>query len=629
NSISNLLKFSKKKYYTNFFSHNINSIKNTWKGIKELINVKRNKNSSITSILINNKCETDPKSMSNHFNNFFTTIASKLSNGIPISKFNYKEYLTNPISNSFYMQPITKEETLNYINSTIIEGRSVGPNSLPTKLFKLVSGTLCKPLSIILNNSFCNGTFPDAFKLAQIIPIHKNGSTIDCTNYRPISLLSNVSKIFEKVMHNKLFNFLNQNQCLYKHQFGFRKRYSTAHALIKITESIRVALDSGNFACGVFVDFQKAFDTVDHEILLSKLNYYGVRGISLQWFKSYLSDRQQFVTLNGISSDIKKVSIGIPQGSILGPLLFIIYINDLNLSIKHSKTYHFADDTNLQLITNSLKKLNKYINQDMASLVQWLRANKISLNTKKTEIIVFKTRKTNFLKKNKKNIPKYLNFRISGQKLSLSSNITYLGVVLDEKLSFKTHISDLTLKLSRSIGMLAKVRHYVNFETLLSIYHSIFGSHLRYACQVWGQSKTVCLSRIVSLQNRAVRIIHFCPRYFSTDILYLTSKILRFYDLIQFLNCSFVWDQQHGVLSTIFHNYFNNRTACGHNLRSVTYNNLTIPLKQTSKHGINSITYQCILSWNSLPNTLKSGPNLRFKNLFLKSLHHFYLNSYA
>ena len=136
-----------------------------------------------------------------------------------------------------------------------------------------------------------------------------------------------------------------------------------------------------------------------------------------------------------------------------------------------------------------------------------------------------------------------------------------------------------------------KVRHYINFETLQSIYHSIFGSHLRYVCQVWGQPKTFCLSKIVSLQNREIRITHFCPRYFS-DILYLTSKILRFYDLIQFLNCSFVWDQQHGLLPTIFHNFFNNRTTCGHNLRSVTYNNLFIPLKQTTKHGINSIIYQ-------------------------------------
>nr|XP_012563213.1 uncharacterized protein LOC105847908 [Hydra vulgaris] len=147
--------------------------------------------------------------MSYHFNNFFNTIASKLSYEIPNYKFNYHKYLTNPTSNSFYMQPLMKEKTLDYTNSTTIEGRSVGPNRLPTKLFKLVSGTLCKPISIILNNSFRKGTFPDALKLAQIIPIHIKESTIDCTNYRPISLLTNVSKVFEKVMHNKLYNFLN------------------------------------------------------------------------------------------------------------------------------------------------------------------------------------------------------------------------------------------------------------------------------------------------------------------------------------------------------------------------------------------------------------------------------------
>ena len=200
---------------------------------------------------------------------------------------------------------------------------------------------------------------------------------------------------------------------------------------------------------------------------------------------------------------------------------------------------------------------------------------------------------------------------------------------MDKKLSFKTHITDLTLKLSRSNGMLAKVPHYVNFERLLSIYHSTFGSHLRYEGQVWGESKTVCFSKIVSLQNRAIRIIIFWLRNFPSDILYLTSKIFRFYDLIHFLNCSFVWDQQRGLFPIVFDNYFNNRTTCRHNLRSVIYNNLTIPLKQTTKHGINSITYQCILSWNALPNILKSDFILRPKNLFLKSLYHFFLKSYT
>ena len=248
---------------------------------------------------------------------------------------------------------------------------------------------------------------------------------------------------------------------------------------------------------------------MDHEILLYKLNYYGIRGIALDWFKSYLSNRMQMVYINEVYSNINPISFGVPQGSILGPLLFLIYVNDLNCCIRYSNTYHFADDTNLQLISNSLNKLNRYMNHDLSNLVQWLRANKISLNAKKTVLILFKTPKTKFCKQNKKNLPKYLNFRISGQKLSPAKEIKYLGVTLDENLSFKSHVSELSIKLSRANGMLAKVRHYVNFETLINIYHAIFGSHLRYACQIWGQANTTSLTKISSLQNKAMRLIHF------------------------------------------------------------------------------------------------------------------------
>ena len=312
-------------------------------------------------------------------------------------------------------------------------GKGLGPNSLPTSLLKLTEKVISKPLSIIINNSFEHGEFPDIFKIAKVIPVYKKGSKLDRTNYRPISLLSNISKIFEKLMHTRLYGFLNKFNRLYKYQFGFRNKHSTTHALINITEAIRKALDEKSFACGVFVDLQKAFDTVNHDILLTKLNYHGVRGIALKWFNSYLTNRSQFVSINDKLSIIRLMNCGVPQGSILGPLLFLVYINDLHECIVHSTAYHFADDINLLLINNSLKKLNKHINHDLSNLVQWLRANKISLNTKKTELILSKSKKTN--------ISKYLNFRIGGQRISPSKTIKYLGIKIDEHLSFLPHIN--------------------------------------------------------------------------------------------------------------------------------------------------------------------------------------------
>ena len=202
------------------------------------------------------------------------------------------------------------------------------------------------------------GVFPSVLKTAKVIPVFKKDSKLDYSNYRPISLLSNIEKILEKLMYRRLCTFLNNNNIIYDLQFGFRKQYSTSHALISITENIPKALDNGNIGCGVFVDMQKAFDTVDHQILLAKLNHYGICGVSNDWFKSYLSDRNQYVSINGYESGLAAINCGVPQGSVLGPLLFLLYINDLNQATKFCKVHHFANDANLLCLSNSIKKLN-------------------------------------------------------------------------------------------------------------------------------------------------------------------------------------------------------------------------------------------------------------------------------
>ena len=201
------------------------------------------------------------------------------------------------------------------------------------------------------------GVFPSVLKNAKVVLIFKKDSKLDYNNYRPISLLSNIEKIFEKPIYKRLYTFLD-NKNIYDLQFGLRKQYSTSHVLINLTENIRKALDDGNIGCGVFVDLQKAFETVDHQILLAKLNHYGIRGVSNDWFKSYLSNCHQHVSINGYESGLATINCGVPQGSVLGPLLFLLYINDLNRAIRFCKVYHFADDTNLLRFNNSIKKQN-------------------------------------------------------------------------------------------------------------------------------------------------------------------------------------------------------------------------------------------------------------------------------
>ena len=225
------------------------------------------------------------------------------------------------------------------------------------------------------------GVFPSVLKTVKVVPVFKKDSKLDYSNYRPVSLLSNTEKIFEKFMYKRLYTFLNSNNIIYNLQFGFRQQYSTSQALINIMENIRKALDDRNVGCGVFVDLQKAFDTLDHQMLL--VEFQMIRGVSNDWFKSYLSNRNQYVSINGFDSGLTSINCGVPQGSVLGPLLFLLYINDLNQAIKFCKVHHFADDTNLLCLSNSVKKLNKLVNTDVKHLVNWLNAHKTSLSVKK------------------------------------------------------------------------------------------------------------------------------------------------------------------------------------------------------------------------------------------------------
>ena len=258
------------------------------------------------------------------------------------------DFMEGDFLKSLYLFPVNESEVLDIILN-LKNTDSKGPDNIPTSLIKSCGHELCQILTYINNCSLLDGVFPEKLKMAKIIPIFKSGDVNIISNYRPISILSAFSKITEKLVSTRLINYLTQNSILHKNQFGFRPKLSTCLALLQLIDDVSKSIDDGNITVGVFIDLAKAFDTVDHAILLNKLNFYGIRGTALNWFRSYLTNRNQYVYLNGAESSCALIRCGVPQGSILGPILFLIYINDLNSFSKTLNTIVFADDTNLFL----------------------------------------------------------------------------------------------------------------------------------------------------------------------------------------------------------------------------------------------------------------------------------------
>ena len=269
--------------------------------------------------------------------------------------------------------------------------------------------------------------------------------------------------------------------------------------------------------------------------------------VSNDWFKSYLSNRNQYVSINGFDSGLAAINCGIPQGSVLGPLLFLLYINDLNHTIKFCKVHHFADDTNLLCMSNSIKKLNKLVSADLKHLVHWLNANKFSLSVKETRMVIFKSKQKKF--------EGDLKIKLCGKRLYPSESVKYLGVKIDTNLNWEHHVNDLSIKLNRANTLLFKMRKYVSLKILRSIYFAIFDSYLSYCCLVWAQNSST-IQLIVILQKKAVRIINFQPRNSHTSPLFKQSSILKFQDKTCLENILFVSKSLNNLSPSVFNTWF-------------------------------------------------------------------------
>ena len=413
---------------------------------------------------------------------------------------------------------------------------------------------LIEPLTHVTNLSLSQGIFPDELKKAKVIPLYKANDPMLFNNYRPISLLPLFSKVLERIMYNRILKFINKHKLLYRCQFGFRKDHSTYMALIILIDKITSALDNGDFTIAVLIDFRKAFDTVDHEILLNKLYHYGIRGVAHDWMKSYLTNRPQQVSYNGETSAYKNMKCGVPQGSILGPLLFIIYINDLSSVSDILMSVLFADDTTLIDSDSNLTTLVNRFNKELVNILNWLNANRLSLNIDKTNFMIFRP-------KNKNDICP--DIRINGSQINQVDKAKFLGIIIDNKLNWSEHIKYTTKKISKGIGIIIKARKLFNQDTLLTLYNTMVLPFISYCIHVWGKSATTHLEKIHRIQKKIIRIICGVRPRTHTQPLFEKLKVMTVYQLYQYYVGVFMYKLHKDNLPPIFSMF--ERTSNVHN----------------------------------------------------------------
>ena len=399
---------------------------------------------------------------------------------------------------------------------------------------------------------------------------------------------------------------MNDNNVLYDYQFGFRKHHSTSHAIITLVERVEKALDTGKVVVGVFLDLKKAFDTVNHTILLHKLEKYGIQGIVLKWFSSYLSCRRQYVQYDGCKSDVKQITHGVPQGSILGPLLFILYINDFSRASDLFFSKIFADDTSVFIEGTHLEQMIHIINEELQKIDTWLKANKLTINLKKTHYMIFHRARI----KNK-----YENtVQIQGNIIDHVNATKFLGIIIDNKLNWSDHINYIQNKISKSLGIIYKIRSFLNRITLRNLYHTFVFPYLIYGVEVWGNTHAIHLNPIIKIQKKSIRAITFShylepsqPLFNQLNILDLKKLVIQRISLMMF-------KQNNGIVPTpiaklfelnnLHHNY---NTRQNRKLHTQIGNRESV-YKLFSFHGINI--------WNHLSSKISTDVSYAcFKNL--------------
>lgn len=540
------------------------------------------------------------------FNIYFTNIGPALADCIPHGSCDV-DYPV--VRSTFCLKPI-EDTTVQNILTDMNANKAAGHDGITVKSLKDNVDLLCPVLTTIFNRNIERGTYPETLKIAKVSPIYKCGDINDPGSYRPISVLSVINTVFEKVISIQLKEYLSSNNILNESQHGFRTCRSTSSAVLELSQSICESLHKNELALVIFLDLKKAFDTVIHSILLKKLETHGFSGSTLNLFSSYLNNRQQFVKINNFTSSYSSVKTGVPQGSVLGPILFSLYINDFPSVLTSAKAVMYADDTALVYTGQALHEVMYMANTELTRVSSWFGANKLTLNKAKTNYMLFHSRHIHV---NSASLQIYLD----NSTLEQVNTIKYLGVTLDSSLNWKPHIDNLCSKLASACYGLLKARACFDISVLKIIYFSIFHCHITYCCESWSSTFKTYLDPVVRLQKRAVRIITFSDPFESSSPLFCRLKILPF-TLSSEMKVAILVNNiifcNHSLSSSMF-------VIPTRNTRNATNINFNLPITRNT-YGQRLIQYYGTKIWNALPIEVKTASNFMFsiKKLYLSKI---------
>ena len=470
---------------------------------------------------------TDGGKISQGFCDFYCSVGPNLAAKIPRERDDaYLKFMGQRVDKSLYMRPTTPLE-IEQLCGGLESIKAAGWDDVSPRVIKGVAREIAGPMSAFLNYCMREGTYPGFFKVARVVPVFKGEDPTQFGNYRPVSVLPVLSQIFERVLQTRLVEFFDDMGVLAAGQYGFRAGHSTAMAVLDMVEKIRGAWGSGNCALGVFIDLKKAFDTVDHRLLLAKLEHYGVRGKALELLGSYLRDREQYVVFNGHESARGRIECGVPQGSVLGPLFFLLYVNDMGQACKELELVLFADDTNIFAQAGEPRSLFTKVNQGLNGLSEWFRCNKLTLNLKKTEYVYFGgPRGSN---------PEGLSLIVGGEEIKRVRGARFLGVWVDELLRWTEHVGKVKSKTAQLLGVLGRARSVLGGDSLQVLYNSLVLPHLQYCLLAWGDlagDGNGSMGRaILSHQKRLVGMIAGKTGRYHADPLFARFGLLKIGDL--------------------------------------------------------------------------------------------------